>query len=70
MDDLSMVEGKNQITFSFLYKYNSSIPEGLYRTYLRYGNESHNPYNLSLIQKNGRIWMGVINSKIDTIKVD
>jgi hypothetical protein len=68
MNDLSMVERNNQVTFSFTYTYDSNIPEGIYSTYLTYGNLPY--YNkLPLTQKNGRIWVGRIFSKIDTMEV-
>lgn len=69
MKDLSMVERNNEITFSYFYTYKSSVPKGLYETYLRYSNI---PYmnNLPLSQISGRVWVGTIDSKITTIEVN
>jgi hypothetical protein len=68
INDLSMVESHNHITFSYLYIYKSSIPRGLYETFLMYGNL---PFinKLPLTQGKNRVWVGLVYSKVDTIKV-
>jgi len=68
MKDLSIVENNNESTFFYLYTYKSKIIEGSYETYLTYGNKPH-MNNLPLTQDNGRVWIGQIYSKVDTMEV-
>ena len=69
MNDLSIVERNGQITLYQIYIYKSNIPIGLYEVYLTYGNR---PFmnNLQLSQVDGRIWVGTIHSKVDTLEVN
>jgi hypothetical protein len=68
MEDLSILESKSKITFTYMSSYSPKIVPGLYQGDLRYNSMNYFlPVTLNLDQENGRVWVGTIFSNIDNI---
>jgi hypothetical protein len=68
MEDLSILESKSKITFTYKSSYYPKIVKGLYKGDLRYNSMNYFlPVTLNLDQENGRVWVGSIFSNIDNI---
>ena len=66
LDDLSIIEGQSEVSFTFESCYDISIDEGSYECWLWYGNLRHlYTFNLELNQPDGRIWVGEFESSND-----
>lgn len=71
MDDLSILEGKSEITFTYTSLFYPKIDRGLYKGNLRFSSMYQiRPVTLPLDQFFGRVWVGYIFSKIDNLIFD
>jgi len=67
LDDLSILMGKSEITYTYKSSYYPRIDKGIYKGHLRFSSMIDRPVTLSLDQENGRVWVGKIFSTLDSI---
>lgn len=71
MEDLSILESKSEITFTYTSSFYPKIDKGIYRCDQRFSSMyQFRPITLSLDQENGRVWVGGLISRIDNIIFD
>jgi len=63
MDDLSILEAKSEVTYTYKSSYSTSIAKGMYSCYPSYGTlKNHKPFSIPLDHADGRVWVGHIRT--------
>ncbi len=70
MSDLTLLQGNSEISFTFGSSDYDKIPAGLYTAYFRFYGLQNNTSGVDLNQPGGRIWVGGVKAKIDSLVVE
>ena len=71
MDELTLLESKGEISFTYTSSFYPKIGKGIYEGDLRFLSMYHfRSVTLTLDQENGRVWVGGLYSRIDNVIFD
>lgn len=70
MDDMSLLKKGTKVTYTFQSSDYYKMEPGKYSARFRFCGTQHCTRNINLNQKNGRVWVGQILSKINNIVIE
>ncbi len=70
INDFSVLSGESEVTYTFKSSDYYKIDKGIYKARFRFCGTKHQTSKFNLNQDNGRIWVGDVESNIDSILVE
>ncbi len=70
INDFSVLSGESEVTYTFKSSDYYKIDKGIYKARFRFCGTKHETSKFNLNQDNGRIWVGDVESNIDSILVE
>lgn len=69
-DDLSLLTQGSKVTYTFESSDYDKMEPGCYSAEFQFCGTSHHTPDIKLDQKDGRVWVGKVNSDLDNIVVE